>query len=78
MRVAKKVVLSYDHMKRAQESVVSIIKSKGVLNSGDFKSEIQSTRKYALAILDALDERRVTIRIGNDRKLNPDYEKYLI
>jgi hypothetical protein len=49
-----------------------------VLNSGDFKLQIDSTRKYALAILDYLDSRRVTVRIQNDRKLTPDYQKRLV
>jgi selenocysteine-specific elongation factor len=78
IRLAKNVVLSYNNFKKAQDMVVGIIKEKGVLNSADFKHEINSTRKYALAILDFLDSRNVTMRVQNDRKLNPDYEKYLL
>ena len=78
VRLAKNVVLSYAHYKAAQDTVVRIIKEKGALNSGDFKGVIASSRKYALALLDYLDARRVTIRIGNDRKLTRDYEKYLL
>ena len=78
IRLAKNVLLSYNSFKKAQDMVVSIIKEKGVLNSADFKHNINSTRKYALAILDFLDSRSVTMRVQNDRKLNPDYEKHLL
>ena len=49
-----------------------------MLNSADFKYAIDSSRKYALAVLDWLDARHVTLRIGNDRKLAPDYQKRLL
>lgn len=78
IRLARNVVLTRRHYKDAQDNVVGIIKAKGTLNSSDFKAIISSSRKYALALLDHLDARRVTIRIGNDRKLTRDYEKYLI
>ena len=75
IRLSKNVILSYTAFKKAQDLVVEIIQEKGVLNSADFKHSIDSTRKYALAILDYLDARKVTIRIQNDRKLAPNYEK---
>jgi selenocysteine-specific elongation factor len=78
IRLSEHVVLSYSHFKKAQDTVVSLIAEKGVLNSADFKYHLDSSRKYALAILDFLDARRVTIRVGNDRKLAPDYRKQLM
>jgi selenocysteine-specific elongation factor len=78
VRLNKNVVLGYDVFKRAQEMVVRIIHEQGKLDSADFKVHIGSTRKYALAILDFLDARKVTMRIGNDRKLSPNYEKKLL
>ena len=76
--VSKSVVLSAQSLQQALAKVVAIIRERGVLNSADFKYEIDSSRKYALAILDWLDARRVTLRIGNDRKLAPDYQKHLL
>jgi selenocysteine-specific elongation factor len=76
--VAKGVILTYEHFKKAQDAVVKLILEKGSLNSADFKYVIDSSRKYALAILDYLDSQRVTIRIGNDRKLTPDYQRHLV
>ena len=78
VRLADNVILSIGHMKTAQELVVKTIQQKGILNSADFKYQIDSTRKYALAILDYLDARRITVRIQNDRKLTSEYQKQLL
>ena len=58
--------------------VIEAVRTNGTLDSADFKHHIESSRKYALAILDFLDSRRVTIRVGNLRKLAPDYERNLL
>ncbi len=78
IKLSKNVVLSYNHFQRAQDAVVESIKKNGTLDSADFKHVIGSTRKYALAILDFLDLRGVTVRIGNNRKLTSDYQKNLL
>ncbi len=78
VRLAKNVVLSYNAYRRAQDIVVRTIQEKGALDSADFKYAIGSTRKYALAILDFLDSRRVTVRSGNVRKLAAQYERNLL
>ncbi|NMD37010.1 MAG: selenocysteine-specific translation elongation factor [Planctomycetes bacterium] len=77
-RLGKNVVLSRKWCKEAQDKAVGEIKAKGILNSADFKYHLSSTRKYALAVLDWLDARRVTVRIGNDRRLAPGYERNLL
>lgn len=78
VRLAKNVVLSREHCLKAQELVVSIIQDKGILDSANFKYAIDSSRKYALAILDYFDARHVTVRQGNDRKLAPNYRRSLL
>ncbi|MCE5252163.1 selenocysteine-specific translation elongation factor [bacterium] len=78
IRLASNVVLSYDNFRKAQDMVVNIIQEKGELDSADFKYHIDSTRKYALAVLDFLDARRVTIRSGNNRKLTEDFRRNLL
>ena len=78
VRMNRNVVLAADCLKQAQSLVVQTILGKGLLDSADFKYHIGSTRKYALAILDYLDARKVTVRIGNDRKLAANYEKNLL
>jgi selenocysteine-specific elongation factor len=78
VRLAKNVVLGYNTFATAQEMVVKIVQEKGALDSADFKQVIGSTRKYAIAILDFLDTRRVTVRTGNLRRLAANYEKNLL
>ena len=78
VRLAKNVVLSYNAFAKAQDIVVCTIQEHGALDSADFKHAIGSTRKYALAILDHLDTRRVTVRTENTRKLAAHYERNLL
>jgi selenocysteine-specific elongation factor len=79
VQLSRNVILSYRHFKQAQDVLVSTIQEKGVVNSAEFKYMINSTRKYALAILDFMDLRRITVNLPNhDRKLAQDYEKNLL
>ena len=78
VRLSKNVVLSASCLRQAQDMVVRTIGEKGYLDSADFKYDIGSSRKYALAILDHLDERGLTIRSGNVRRLTPDYAKRVL
>lgn len=79
IKLSRNVVLAYPSYKKAQDTVVQVIKEKGALNSAEFKYHIDSTRKYALAILDFLDTRRITVCLQNhDRKLTADYERNLL
>jgi len=63
------------HSKAIREATIKVsehIKSKGRLESVDFKYLIDTTRKYALPLLDHLDGIGVTRRVGNTRFLkNP-------
>ena len=77
-RLGKNVVLSVDWIRKAQTRVVEVIGERGLLDSGDFKRDIGSTRKYALAILDYLDAKHVTVRRGNMRSLSSNYEKNML
>jgi len=78
VRLAPNVILSYNCAREAQGIVLDIINRSGVVDSADFKYAINSSRKYALAILDYFDARRVTVRSGNLRRLAPDHERGLL
>jgi len=78
VRLNKNVVLCYNRMRQAQDIAVAYLEEHGVLDSADFKHHIGSTRKYALAILDYLDARRITVRHGNNRKLAEKYRERLV
>lgn len=77
VRLDKNVVLHFDFYKKAQDLAVRTIRDTGILRPGDFKDLIGSSRKFSIAILEHLDARRITIRLGNDRKLMKGHEKYL-
>lgn len=78
VRLNKNVIIEYNTFRKAQDMVVAIIQRDGTLDSAFFKDHIGSSRKYALAILDFLDARRVTVRYGNERKLAQNYQKNLL
>lgn len=73
IRLSKNVWLHEKWFHEAQARVIEAILEKGELESGDFKAVIDSSRKYALAILDYLDTIHVTQRFGNNRRLHPAY-----
>ena len=56
----------YDHMVQA---VVDHLKAHGTLTVAEFRDLFQTSRKYALALLEHLDAKRITIRDGDYRKL---------
>ncbi len=78
VRVSPKVVIELRHLRAAQTLTIDTIERDGSLISGEFKEKIDSTRKYALAILEFFDKRHITTRNDNYRKLIPGYQKRLI
>ena len=77
-RLTPQVVLNREHLKKAQTITIDLIRKNGMLDSADFKTHIESSRKYALAILDYFDTRRITVRNGNERKLAAGHETRLL
>jgi selenocysteine-specific elongation factor len=63
------IVFHRDAVQMAGEKVTEHIRKQGRLESVDFKYLIDTTRKYALPLLDLLDAIRVTRRVGNTRFL---------
>ena len=78
VRLSANVVLSIKHLREAQALVIDIATTQGRVDSGRFKLEIESSRKYALAILDFLDAHNITVRSAdNSRLLRSGYAKHL-
>jgi selenocysteine-specific elongation factor len=74
-RLNKNVALSHRWLSMAQDKAIAVIQEKGLLDSGDFKTHLGTTRKYALAILDFLDSKSITLRRGNMRSLSTNHAK---
>jgi selenocysteine-specific elongation factor len=76
VRLTNTVIMSRGAVSDAQDIVTDIIERDGMLDSADFKCHIDSSRKYALAILDFLDTSHVTIRAGSIRTLSPAWRRH--
>lgn len=50
-------------------SVISYLRSRGTITMGETRDMFNASRKYAQALLEHLDERRITQRIGDERVL---------
>jgi selenocysteine-specific elongation factor len=56
----------YEHM---LSEVKAILTSQGALTAAQFRDHFNTSRKYALAFLEHLDSRGVTVREGDARRL---------
>ena len=56
------------------ERVVSHLKSEGTITVAQVRDMFSASRKYALALMTHLDERRITKRIGDERVLRKSEE----
>jgi len=67
IKVDPKVAFHRDHVERARQNIIAHIKEKGELDSFEFKNLINSSRKYAIPLLDYFDNIGVTVR-GHQNK----------
>ena len=71
IRVADGLFFPKSAINTARERIVAHIKEKGELQSVHFKYLIDTTRKYAIPLLDYFDKTGLTLRINNTRYLKP-------
>jgi len=69
VRVAEKLYFHSDAVEHARELLASHIKREGRLESVKFKYLLDTTRKFAIPLLDYFDRIGVTVRVGNTRYL---------
>jgi len=69
VEVAEGLVFHSEAVQRAQAALVSYIRKEGKLESVKFKYVLDTTRKYAIPLLDYFDRIGVTSRVGNTRHL---------
>ncbi len=67
--IADGLVFHREAVDEAQEKLVAHIREEGKLESVRFKYVLDTTRKYAIPLLDYLDKLGVTRRVGNTRYL---------
>ncbi len=67
VRVDENVVFARDTFDDIQRQVLVMIDQQGSITLSQFRDHFGSSRKYAQAVLEYLDDRRVTRRVGDER-----------
>ncbi|UCG57044.1 MAG: selenocysteine-specific translation elongation factor [Phycisphaerales bacterium] len=70
VRVENDLLFHADAVEKARQTLTSFIKKEGRLESVKFKYLLDTTRKFAIPLLDYFDRIGVTRRLGNTRYLN--------
>jgi len=69
VQVARDLVFHREAVDRAREALVEHLRTQGKLESVDFKYLLDTTRKFAIPLLDYFDQTGVTRRVGYTRYL---------
>ena len=69
VRVSETVVYSSDAYEQMVEIISAHIRENGEISVANVRDVLGTSRKYALALMDYLDHRRVTRRVGDTRVL---------
>jgi len=69
IKTSEKIVFRKDDYLKMVDEVTLMIKTKGELALADFRDKFQTSRKYALSVLEHLDKIGVTERCGETRIL---------
>jgi len=71
VRVGEGVVFAPDAFARIVRETVDLIDRDGAVTIAGFRDHFRTSRKYAQATLEYLDQRRVTRRVGDERVRGP-------
>jgi selenocysteine-specific elongation factor len=63
------VIYAQPEYDRFTEMIVNYLRQNGRINAGQVRDLLQTSRKYAIALLEHLDHIKVTRRVGDDREL---------
>ena len=63
------VVFSAEAYNEMVEKVTAHIKEKGNVNVAEVRDMFNTSRKYVLALVEYLDEKKITRRVGDERVL---------
>lgn len=69
VRLIEKVTLHYLVWEKVDKFVLNYLKAKGKITIAKLRDELEITRKYACAILEFMDRRGLTRRIGDEHRL---------
>ena len=69
IRLTETLMFTQKNFINLKEKVVSHLKSNGSISVGEFKDLANTSRKYAVPLLEYFDKQKITFRDGNERKL---------
>jgi len=69
VKVSEEVVFSAVAYEEMVKRIVEHLKSYGKITVAEVRDLFQTSRKYAVALMEYLDEQRITRRVGNERVL---------
>jgi selenocysteine-specific elongation factor len=69
VRLSEEVLLLSETYEEMTSRIIAFIKQHGSMTVAQVRDEFNTSRKYALAIMEHLDERRITRRVGDERVL---------
>lgn len=69
IQVGEDVLLQPDIYDEMRDAVINHIRTQGEITLGELRDKFQTSRKYAVAVLEYLDQTGVTIRRGDKRVL---------
>ncbi|MCH9032486.1 MAG: SelB C-terminal domain-containing protein [candidate division Zixibacteria bacterium] len=78
MRVSSDVVLESAVWSKALEAIVGILEKGEELTVAVLRNELNTSRKYALPILEETDRLRITTRIDDKRVKGPEFDSALL
>ena len=68
-RLGRTMHIHADALAEVQRRVVAVIERDGSITIASLRDELQTSRRYAQALLELLDAQRVTLRVGDERVL---------
>lgn len=69
VRLNESVLLSPRAFAAMRDGVIATIRAKGQITAAEVRDQFNTSRKYAIALLEYLDEKRITKRVGDARVL---------
>jgi selenocysteine-specific elongation factor len=69
VRLSEDVLLLRETYEEMTSRIMAFIKEHGSMTVAQVRDEFNTSRKYALAVMEHLDERKITRRVGDERVL---------
>ncbi len=69
VRINDSMFITLNHYKKMIENLKDFFSKKSEMTVAEFRDLLNTSRKYALPFLEYLDSNKITLRVGDVRKL---------